>query len=80
MEEKLCELLKCSTLDEYEVAMPTRTYTYLLDDMAEEFKTKPLLLNVFDEEEEQPKPKKKAEADENAPKKKGFFASLFGKK
>ncbi len=80
MEEKLCELLKCDTLDEYKVAMPTRTYTYLLDDMAEEFKTKPLLLNVFDEEEEQPKPKKKAEADENAPKKKGFFASLFGKK
>lgn len=80
MEEKLCELLKCDTLDEYKVAMPTRTYTYLLDDMAEEFKTKPLLLNVFDEEEEQPKPKKKAEADENALKKKGFFASLFGKK
>ncbi len=80
MEEKLEELLKCDSLDEYEVQMPTRTYTYLLDDMAEEFKTKPLLLNVFDEEEEQPKPKKKAEADENAPKKKGFFASLFGKK
>lgn len=80
MEEKLEELLKCDTLDEYEVQMPTRTYTYLLDDMAEEFKTKPLLLNVFDEEEEQPKPKKKAEADENTPKKKGFFASLFGKK
>ena len=79
MEEKLEELLKCDTLDEYKVAMPTRTYTYLLDDMAEEFKTKPLLLNVFDEEE-QPKPKKKAETDENAPKKKGFFASLFGKK
>ncbi len=80
MEEKLEELLKCDTLDAYEVQMPTRTYTYLLDDMAEEFKTKPLLLNVFDEEEEQPKPKKKAEADENTPKKKGFFASLFGKK
>ncbi len=80
MEEKLEELLRCDTLDEYEVQMPTRTYTYLLDDMAEEFKTKPLLLNVFDEEEEQSKPKKKAEADEDAPKKKGFFASLFGKK
>lgn len=79
MEEKLSELLECDTLDEYKVAMPTRTYTYLLDDMAEEFKTKPLLLNVFDEEE-QPQPKKKADTDENTPKKKGFFASLFGKK
>lgn len=77
MAEKLEDLLKCDSLDDYKVAMPTRTYTYLLDDMAEEFKTKPLLLNVFEEEEPQPKPEKKTEKGE---KKKGFFSSLFGKK
>ncbi len=76
MAEKLEALLECSSLEEYEVPMPTRTYTYLLDDMAEEFKTKPLLLNVFDEEEPAPPPKNQAPAE----KKKGFFASLFGKK
>lgn len=77
MAEKLEDLLKCDSLDDYKVAMPTRTYTYLLDDMAEEFKTKPLLLNVFEEEEPQPQPEKKTEKGE---KKKGFFSSLFGKK
>ena len=76
MAEKLEELLRCDTLEDYKVAMPTRTYTYLLDDMAEEFKTKPLLLNVFEEEEPQPKPEK----TEKGEKKKGFFSSLFGKK
>ncbi len=82
MVEKLEALLKCSALEEYEVPMPTKTYTYLLDDMAEEFKTKPLLLNIFDEEDEQPKLTKKEETAETAEpkKKKGFFASLFGKK
>ncbi|MBE6889457.1 MAG: preprotein translocase subunit SecA [Ruminococcaceae bacterium] len=76
MAEKLEELLQCDTLEDFKVAMPTRTYTYLLDDMAEEFKTKPLLLNVFEEEEPQPKPEK----TEKGEKKKGFFSSLFGKK
>ncbi len=78
MTEKLEALMECSSLDEYKVHMPSRTYTYLLDDMAEEFKTKPLLLNVFDEEE--PAPAKKTEKTEAPEKKKGFFASLFGKK
>lgn len=78
MAEKLEALLECSSLDEYEVQMPTRTYTYLLDDMAEEFKTKPLLLNVFDAEE--PAPAKKPEKTDSPKEKKGFFASLFGKK
>ncbi len=79
MAEKLEELLKCDSIEDYEVQMPTRTYTYLLDDMAEEFKTKPLLLNIFDEEE--PEPDKKP-TPAKAPKegKKGFLASLFGKK
>lgn len=80
MAEKLEALLECDDIDDYEIAMPTRTYTYLLDDMAEEFKTKPLLLNIFDEEDEQPKPKKNEAPVEKPEKKKGFFASLFGKK
>lgn len=80
MAEKLEQLLECDSLEEYKVSMPTRTYTYLLDDMAEEFKTKPLLLNVFEEEEPQPKSMKKAESEAAPEKKKGFFASLFGKK
>ena len=80
MAEKLEALLDCNSLEDYPVAMPTRTYTYLLDDMAEEFKTKPLLLNVFDEEDEPPKAVNKTETAEKPEKKKGFFASLFGKK
>lgn len=82
MAEKLEAMLECDSLEEYNIPMPTKTYTYLLDDMAEEFKTKPLLLNVFDEEEEQQKPAKKSDTAEAAKpeKKKGFFASLFGKK
>lgn len=79
MEEKLEELLCCDRLEDYKVQTPTRTYTYLLDDVAEEFKTKPLLLNVFDEEDE-PKPPKVPATDEAKPAKKGFFSSLFGKK
>lgn len=79
MEEKLEELLCCDHLEDYKVQTPTRTYTYLLDDVAEEFKTKPLLLNVFDEEDE-PKPPKAPATDEAKPAKKGFFSSLFGKK
>ena len=78
MAEKLEALLECGSLDEYNVQMPSKTYTYLLDDMAEEFKTKPLLLNVFDEEE--PAPRKKPEKTDVPKEKKGFFASLFGKK
>lgn len=73
MEEKLEELLNCDRIEDYKVQTPTRTYTYLLDDMAEEFKTKPLLLNVFDEEDE-PAPIK------DKPAKKGFFSALFRKK
>lgn len=81
MYEKLEALLECDSLEEYIVPMPTKTYTYLLNDIAEEFKTKPLLLNVFEEPEKEPAPKKAAENNSLPPeKKKGFFASLFGKK
>lgn len=99
MIEKLEALLKCDTLNEYQPLMPSRTYTYLLNDTGEEFKRKPLLLNVFTDNEEiaDGKPKSKS-GDENyisildeqpeqnsgdneeKPKKKGFFAGLFGRK
>ena len=64
--------------------MPSRTYTYLLNDTGEEFKRKPILLNVFsDAPEDKPKkPEKSASGDTQPekPQKKGFFAKLFGKK
>lgn len=51
MAEKLEDVLKCNSLDEYVIDMPTRTYTYLLNDMAEEFKAKPILMGMFDDYE-----------------------------
>ena len=87
MAEKLADVLECERLSDYRVAMPSRTYTYLLNDQGEEFKKKPILLNLFDEPEEE-KPKKapaeekvpEEEAPEEQEKKQGFFAKLFGKK
>lgn len=75
MERRLSELLECGSLEEYQPPMPGRTYTYLLNDTAEEFRTKPLLLNVFSEEEA---PEKPPQSDNTE--KKGFFSRLFGKK
>ncbi|MCH5204397.1 MAG: hypothetical protein J1F03_06595, partial [Oscillospiraceae bacterium] len=76
--EKLEIVLECEKIEDYRVETPTRIYTYLLNDMAEEFKVKPLLLNVFSEEDEQELIK---EADEDSgSEKKGFFKKLFGKK
>lgn len=84
MAEKLESLLECGSLEEYQPAMPSRTYTYLLNDTGEEFKRKPILLNVFsDAPEDKPKkPEKSASEDTQPekPQKKGFFAKLFGKK
>lgn len=74
MAEKLEDVLKCADLSEYKVAAPTRTYTYLLNDMGEEFKAKPILLSVFSEEPEE------KEEQNSREEKKGFFRSLFGKK
>ncbi|MDE7194009.1 MAG: preprotein translocase subunit SecA [Oscillospiraceae bacterium] len=74
MAEKLEEVLKCGDLSEYRVAAPTRTYTYLLNDMGEEFKAKPILLSVFSDEPEE------KEEQNGREEKKGFFKSLFGKK
>lgn len=92
MEEKLKELMECSSLEEYVPLMPSRTYTYLLNDTGEEFKRKPILLNVFsDSDEPSAKPKAKEQSPipeetaeqpddpEQAPQKKGFFAKLFRK-
>ena len=63
--------------------MPSKTYTYLLDDQGEEFKTKPILMNIFSDDYVPDDVPDEDETEENAPekeKKKGFFASLFGKK
>ena len=85
MEEKLEALMECGSPDEYKPLMPSRTYTYLLNDTGEEFKRKPILMNIFSDEPEE-KPKKQEEYtsipdDQPAEKpKKGFFAKLFGKK
>ena len=88
MAEKLAELMECSSLGDYKPLMPSRTYTYLLNDTGEEFKRKPILMNIFSDEPEE-KPKKQPEReeytsileDQPAEKpKKGFFAKLFGKK
>lgn len=89
MGEKLEELLECGSIDEYQPLMPSRTYTYLLNDTGEEFKTKPILMNVFSDSEEaaeKPKPREdytsilEAQPEQEKPEKKGFFAKLFGKK
>lgn len=92
MTEKLEALLKCDTLEQYQSLIPSRTYTYLLNDTGEEFKRKPLLLNVFTDNEEiadgnshkkQEEYTSILEAQPEAaekPKKKGFFAGLFGRK
>ncbi len=83
MAEKLEDMLSSGSPEEYQPPMPTRTYTYLLNDTGEEFKRKPILLSVFSDEPEE-KPKKQDRAPEaqpeEKPQKKGFFAKLFGKK
>lgn len=80
MREKLEDVLECGSLDEYVIETPTRTYTYLLNDMAEEFKAKPILMGMFDDyETEADKLSDKPAAEEQA-EKKGFFGKLFGKK
>ncbi len=85
MEEKLEALLAYDALSDYKIVMPSRTYTYLLNDQGEEFKRKPILLSVFgDEDYEYDEPEDNSSEQEvqveEKLKKKGFFASLFGKK
>lgn len=79
MGEKLEDVLACEKLSDYKVSVPSRTYTYLLNDQGEEFKKKPILLAIFDDPEEE-KPKKPAAEDTSAEPKQGFFSKLFKKK
>ncbi len=81
MTEKLEDVLKCERLSDYTVQKPSRIYTYLLNDTGEEFKAKPILLNLFSEEESEPdKTKEKTEGTDEAPEKKSFFGRIFGKR
>lgn len=88
MAEKLEDVLECASLADYTIDMPTRTYTYLLNDIGEEFKAKPILMGMFDDYEEEveklsDKPQKDNKDNDNnneEPGKKGFFGKLFGKK
>ena len=77
--EKLRTLLQCDKIEDYKIEKPTGIYTYLLNDLAEEFKAKPILLNVFSEEDfaEDNSPQKETEEKGE---KKGFFKKLFKKK
>lgn len=82
MVEKLEDVLECESLDDYVIDMPTRTYTYLLNDMGEEFKAKPILMGMFDDYEEEAEKLSDNPAENNGdePEKKSFFGKLFGKK
>lgn len=86
MEEKLADVLECERLSDYKLDKPTRTYTYLLNDIGEEFKKKPLLMGVFSDSYESAAAEldtensaKSGESGEKA-EKKGFFGKLFGRK
>lgn len=76
MGEKLEELVRCDKIEDYKIEKPTNLYTYLLNDMAEEFKAKPILLNVFSEDDDE----ESSSDTEQDGEKQGFFKKLFGKK
>lgn len=83
MREKLEDVLACEKLSDYELERPTRTYTYLLNDIGEEFKAKPFLMGVFSDDYETAAEKAAGGLSKNEPEaseKKGFFGKLFGKK
>lgn len=50
--QKLETLLEVQSIEKFPLNAPTRTYTYLLNDMGEEFKAKPILLGMFEDYEE----------------------------
>lgn len=86
MADKLADVLECERLCDYRLEKPTRTYTYLLDDIGEEFKAKPILMGLMSDSYEEAADKTfESESDEDdgeAPEKsekKGFFGRLFGK-
>ncbi|MBD5130395.1 MAG: preprotein translocase subunit SecA [Ruminococcaceae bacterium] len=82
MTDKLRDVMECDNLGEYRLDMPTRTYTYLLNDMGEEFKAKPILMGMFDDYETEAEKLSDNPVDngDNEAGKKGFFGKLFGKK
>ena len=87
MAEKLERVLECDRLSDYVLELPSRTYTYLLNDVGEEFKAKPVLMGVFSEgyeysgaDEDIDKDIDETEEQEVPEKKTGFFGKLFGKK
>lgn len=89
MAEKLRDVLECDRLSDYVLDRPTRTYTYLLNDIGEEFKRKPILMGLMsDDYESTAKAAFDAEQSSDGedrkpaekPEKKGLFGKLFGKK
>ena len=87
MAERLVQLLACESAEDYKPPMPSRTYTYLLNDGGEEFKKKPILTGLFSESYSEASEKAEASSDNTdevketaAPEKKqGIFSRLFGK-
>lgn len=86
MAEKLRDVLVCDSLADYNLDRPTRTYTYLLNDIGEEFKRKPILMGLMSDDYESTAKAAFDDDDDNqdappeASEKKGFFGKLFGKK
>lgn len=96
MVEKLERVLECERLSDYEIELPSRTYTYLLNDMGEEFKAKPILVGMFSDTYEDSVEEAygsdngedgtdqddevQVSQDNGTEKKPGFFGKLFGKK
>ena len=91
MTEKLEDVLHCDNLDDYQIEKPSGIYTYLLNDMGEEFKAKPILMGIFSEdyetESEKPSageksdiPDREEKSSKKSEEKVGFFKKLFGRK
>ncbi len=80
MREKLEDVLACEKLSDYEIDKPTRTYTYLLNDIGEEFKKKPILMSVFSDDYDNASEETFKDTPKNEPEKKGLFGKLFGRK
>ena len=83
MAEKLEDVLECDRLSDYVIEKPSRTYTYLLNDIGEEFKAKPIIMGVMSDSYEdaaEDRFESVSEAESEEPTKKGFFGKLFGKK
>lgn len=89
MRHKLEILLDVESIENFPFNAPTRIYTYLLNDMGEEFKAKPILMGLFDDYDSEAdktfgkdsaKDTFKQEMQSSPEKKKSFFGKLFGKK